>query len=697
MLVFLTASCSTEGGTPLEPEDPTDPNGPETPGVEYTLELEHTNGVVGTLYIGNQKYASGTEVQYNFTQDFGYKNLIVEIDGVNAPFSGRVVMSKDRKISVSTEAESVLPDGARTTMNNILSYVHAVGSPNFLVAYNSHLGQVDDIYSSGMENPRDVILAGYREALKVMSDEEWLATEKALSGKLFGPNMSVGSSLRFANTLADPTYVATTALIYVNGILNTTDAASVARKELELVVEEAGLEESIKVYNFYNASGMYNTAIKSKCQRRAVALRSYTMYLLCVGASDLAQSNEQIANLLGTSPAEATTEAIALAEVIKEERALNRRVILVGHSQGSLMIQEALGELTDKSCVRALSIAGPLGRSSWQAEMQDNEFDGFVVAGEKAKDIILFLQKNDFRQVSTDITRLADERIEYLSNPDVAVTFGPIKMMFENVKLHSMSESYLSGVESREEIRQAITSMYESMDQVVGECANSIGAQFYVSTGIVNGNFASSPSHLMLVPVKTLSNTSRDVGRLETATGETPLITDIAMSPNGELYGVSFDDLYKVDRETAQLEFVTSFNNFPGINSLTFDSQGFLYLANQEGTIVAMNLSNMSIDWVGNFNLGVGSAGDIAFSPDGKLYAVVLTEEGTNVLASIDLVDGKATAIGQSIGFSKVWGITFVGDALYGLNASGDERALISIDRSTGVGTFIRILSFSPT
>lgn len=702
LLVFFTASCATDGSVaPTEPEDPSGPTEPTSPGIEYTLELEHTDGVIGTLFIGNSTYKEGQVVSYNFTQDFGYKNLLVKIDDVNAPSSGSVTMDKNRKISVSAEPEPELPDGgveARSIMNNVLGYYQASSPASIVTAYNSHLGQVDDVYGADPENARVSILAGYREALKRVSDEQLLAVEQALSAKLFGPNMSLGSSLRFANSVSG---VTNTALIYVNGILNSSDAASVSRKELELVVEEAGLGSDIKVYNFYNASGMYNTTVQDRCIRRAAGLRSRIRYALCNGiVLDITQSSMQIANLLGTMPIEASTETEALARVIEEERALGRRVILVGHSQGNLMIQEALGELPDKSCVRSLSIAGPLGKSSWQTEMSDDQFDGLVVAGERTQDIILYLGKNDFKKVSTDITRLADERVVNLENQDLSVALGgytEVDAMLEGVLLHSMGESYLAGVESRDEIRQSITGLYESMDQS-GACARSIGAQFYASTAFTSSNgTVSYPSALVLVPLSPSAPTNTFIGLFESAGNEKPVITDIALSPNGELYGVSFDNLYRIDKGTAEVEFVTSFTNFPGINSLSFDNQGFLYLANVEGTIAAMDISNMSINWAGDFNLGVGSAGDIAFSPSGDLYAVIVTAEGANVLARVDLSSGQATAMGQSIGFKNVWGITFVGDALYGLSADLDNRALISIDKNSGMGTFIRGLSFSPT
>jgi len=78
------------------------------------------------------------------------------------------------------------------------------------------------------------------------------------------------------------------------------------------------------------------------------------------------------------------------------------------------------------------------------------------------------------------------------------------------------------------------------------------------------------------------------------------------------------------------------------------------------------------------------SSGDMAFGPDGTLYATV--HKGRwNYLATIDVDTGQATVLGD-IGYSAVYGLVFLDGKLYGTTA---DQNLIEINQTTGQGTHV--------
>lgn len=95
----------------------------------------------------------------------------------------------------------------------------------------------------------------------------------------------------------------------------------------------------------------------------------------------------------------------------------------------------------------------------------------------------------------------------------------------------------------------------------------------------------------------------------------------------------------------------------------------------------------------------MADGGDLVFGPEGNVYGTA-TETGgygNDVLVTIDIGSGAATRVNgnSDLGFGEVFGLFFYGAKLYGLTA--DEAgcvggALIVIDRTAGVGSFVRCL-----
>jgi len=205
------------------------------------------------------------------------------------------------------------------------------------------------------------------------------------------------------------------------------------------------------------------------------------------------------------------------------------------------------------------------------------------------------------------------------------------------------------------------------------------------------------PSDLYLVDA---SATGRDllVGRVRTGDGFAPVITDLAVSPEGNLWGVSFDRLYQIDKATGTATEVGTLGVF-GANALGFDANGALFGATTDGSFIKIDTRTGTASVLGSLGSGFVSWGDIAFAPDGRLFGTVRTIGGTGLLVLIDPTNGRATPVSPAtgIGFDNVWGLTFVGNDLFGLTTSlaPGSGQLIKIDVSAGTGMFVRNLSFN--
>ena len=72
--------------------------------------------------------------------------------------------------------------------------------------------------------------------------------------------------------------------------------------------------------------------------------------------------------------------------------------------------------------------------------------------------------------------------------------------------------------------------------------------RIYASSGQIAFG-ASGPSDLWIVPPYAAGKDTL-VARIKTAAGQQPVITDLARAPNGQLWAMSFDDLYRLDSAT---------------------------------------------------------------------------------------------------------------------------------------------------
>lgn len=194
-------------------------------------------------------------------------------------------------------------------------------------------------------------------------------------------------------------------------------------------------------------------------------------------------------------------------------------------------------------------------------------------------------------------------------------------------------------------------------------------------------------------------NPDRVVGKTQDALGNGILLLDIALNPkDGQLYGVN-DTLYRVDKNTATLTPVGSgLEVFPvatGISNeavaLVFSKDGMLYAGVGGDTLAKVDTITGKGTAIGRLGNSYTYNGDMAFAPDGRLFASASGAEVNDDLLSVSLQTGAGTRVGN-IGYRKVYGLQFIGETLYGLT-EGNPSVLIRIDTATGQGTFVRNLS----
>ena len=165
-----------------------------------------------------------------------------------------------------------------------------------------------------------------------------------------------------------------------------------------------------------------------------------------------------------------------------------------------------------------------------------------------------------------------------------------------------------------------------------------------------------------------VTNNQQQIGRLDLATNEVVDVvhtgvtfTDLALNENGDLYGATFDELYKIDPTTGNTTHVGSFGSH-GINGLGFDGSGNLYASNYRGGFYQVDINNGSLTHVAG-TAGFRSSGDVVWDEDqGSFF-------GSDR-------DGNLWSLGPN-GQSNQIGNTGVGD-LYGMYMDDGKLFAIS-------------------
>lgn len=197
-----------------------------------------------------------------------------------------------------------------------------------------------------------------------------------------------------------------------------------------------------------------------------------------------------------------------------------------------------------------------------------------------------------------------------------------------------------------------------------------------------------SPTSLLVTDSGQLSRVNVLTGELTVLANLNTTLTDIATSPDGRIFGISFSSLYNIDPVTGDLSKIGNFVITNKMNSLDFSSNGELYGSTFDSSNSDLYKINLETGRASGISLEENtdfiSSGDLAFVPSkNQFFATsISTDNSGDILYSLGL-DGTAKEIGN-IGFSNVWGLNFENDNLFGYT---DKKQII-INMDTGAAIF---------
>jgi hypothetical protein len=173
-------------------------------------------------------------------------------------------------------------------------------------------------------------------------------------------------------------------------------------------------------------------------------------------------------------------------------------------------------------------------------------------------------------------------------------------------------------------------------------------------------------------------------------------MTDIAVDKNGNMMGVSFTKIYRVDPATAACTYVGSLDH--EFNGLSFVPAGEgdptaderLVGTTLDGSVWKIDPATGATTQVGEYGGNWTSSGDIVYVEG---FGIVATVKGPGLghdfLAFVDPMTFHATPIGSlsaGTGFSDLWGLGFWKGKVFGFSGAGQ---MVLIDPGTGEASLL--------
>ncbi len=202
-----------------------------------------------------------------------------------------------------------------------------------------------------------------------------------------------------------------------------------------------------------------------------------------------------------------------------------------------------------------------------------------------------------------------------------------------------------------------------------------------------------------------VSGSNGDIYTVDIASGlatfvtDTPIMSDIALDSNGDLWGLGFHDssLYQIDTSVASSSStLVGASGITGANALVFGPDGTLYAAGTSTTFRYLYRLNTSTG--GGTNIGSNraalispSSGDLEFDDVGNLY--LTGDSGSpDSLIRINEETGAATALVGgygATGYDYLHGLAYVNGVMYGF--SGLD--IITLDLTSGASTYFKTIT----
>lgn len=165
-------------------------------------------------------------------------------------------------------------------------------------------------------------------------------------------------------------------------------------------------------------------------------------------------------------------------------------------------------------------------------------------------------------------------------------------------------------------------------------------------------------------------------------------MTDLAVTPDGEIYTLSNTWLYKVNRDSAQATRVAPVDGTVNVG-MTFLIDGTLLATDKKGGVRKIDPASGAVTELGKFGSGYATAGDLVAVEDGRMFAIsdrgpMGNEKDNNVLITINPETGAFVQSMGQIGWGKVFGCAVANNRVYAFTEQG---YVIEINPVNGIGT----------
>jgi hypothetical protein len=217
------------------------------------------------------------------------------------------------------------------------------------------------------------------------------------------------------------------------------------------------------------------------------------------------------------------------------------------------------------------------------------------------------------------------------------------------------------------------------------------GAGSDAPVGFTGAVYAHSASQLYKIDPDTLDVTL--VGSFAWPSGYSgEQMTDVALDKDANMVGISFYNVYAVNKDTAACTRLAPLDReFNGLSFIPGEEVGtgteILVGAANDGTVWRVDKTTGQSTQIGSYGSGYGSSGDIVSVTNfGTVATVTGGLGGTDKLVRVDPTTGAATLIGDT-GVSSIWGLGFWKGKVYGFT---DNNEFVLIDVNTGLATLVK-------
>lgn len=170
------------------------------------------------------------------------------------------------------------------------------------------------------------------------------------------------------------------------------------------------------------------------------------------------------------------------------------------------------------------------------------------------------------------------------------------------------------------------------------------------------------------------------IGELVSTTGESVYLVDLAVHPDGRLFGISNGWLYVINSKTAECTRVGAERDAWAVG-MTFLPDGRLVIAGAGVHVLDAQTGTIADTLVPD---GVHqTSGDVLAVPDGRLLWTIQGPNGLDLLMDIDPSTKAVTTLGVT-GAANIWGLAWARGEVLGYTGHGRR---VTLDRSTGAAT----------